>query len=114
MQNQLSLLDIKPLAEASHDQHLLGSIASSDLNVNMLAFGGEDGIAEHTNSEVDVLIVAMDGTGVVTVDGSSRQLVRGQAAIIPKGTARAIRSAGDRFVYLTCHRRRSGLMPTRG
>ena len=32
--------------------------------------------------------------------------------IIPKGARRGTRVMGERFAYLTCHRRRAGLMPT--
>ncbi len=92
--------------------NLLGSLASADLNVNMLRFTGDRGIEAHVNREVDVLIVALDGAGVLTVDGAETRLVAGDAAIVPKGTERSIRSNGDRFAYLTCHGQRRGLMPT--
>lgn len=92
--------------------NLLGSLASADLNVNMLRFTGESGIEAHVNREVDVLIVALAGEGLLTVDGSPTLLVAGDAVIVPKGTERAIRSNGDRFAYLTCHGQRRGLMPT--
>ena len=92
--------------------HLLGSLASADLNVNMLRFTGDGGIEAHVNREVDVLIVALDGEGVLTVDGAETRLAAGDAVIVPKGTERAIRSNGDRFAYLTCHGQRRGLMPT--
>lgn len=92
--------------------HLLGALASADLNVNLLRFTGEDGIEEHVNREVNVLLVALDGEGIVTVDGHAEELAAGQAAIIPKGTARSIRSNGDRFAYLTCHGQRRGMMPS--
>jgi hypothetical protein len=32
--------------------------------------------------------------------------------IIPKGSQRAIHCDGDHFAYLTCHRRRAGLVPS--
>jgi quercetin dioxygenase-like cupin family protein len=98
---------------ASEDAaHLLGSLASADLNVNMLRFTGDRGIEAHVNREVDVLIVALEGEGALTVDGSETLLSAGDAVIVPKGTERSIRSNGDRFAYLTCHGQRRGLMPT--
>jgi quercetin dioxygenase-like cupin family protein len=91
--------------------HLLGSLASTDLNVNLLRFTGENGIQSHVNAEVDVLIVALDGEGVLTVDGEAVTLAAGQAVIVPKGASRSIRSNGDQIAYLTCHGVRRGLMP---
>jgi quercetin dioxygenase-like cupin family protein len=91
--------------------HLLGSLASADLNVNMLRFAGERGIEAHVNREVDVLIVALDGEGLLTVDGAPTLLSAGDAVIVPKGAERSIRANGDRFAYLTCHGQRRGLMP---
>ena len=111
MQDQPRLLDLDTLSTDSGDQHLLGSLASSDLNVNMMAFSGDEGIAEHINTEVDVLIAAMEGAGILTIDERRLRLTAGQATIVPKGAVRAIQSAGDRFAYLTCHGRRMGLMP---
>ena len=84
---------------------------SADLNVNLISFDGGAGVPAHVNSEVDVLIVCVAGAGVVEVDGVSRPLSAGQLLVIPKGVSRAPRSAGGPFAYLTCHRRRGGLMP---
>lgn len=108
------VLDLHVLLARSGGQHLLGSLVSADLNVNLLAFTGAEGIEEHVNREVDVLLVALEGEGVLAIDGVETVLAPGQATIVPRGASRAIRSAGDRFVYLTCHGRRRGLMPQVG
>ena len=84
---------------------------STDLNVNLISFDEGGGVPAHVNGEVDVLIVGVAGTGVVEVDGVPRPLSAGQVLVIPKGVSRALRSAGGPFAYLTCHRRRGGLMP---
>jgi quercetin dioxygenase-like cupin family protein len=60
---------------------------------------------------VDVLLVGIDGTGVVEIDGRQYPVQPGQAVIIPKGSHRAVHCDADHFAYLSCHRRRSGLMP---
>ena len=111
MTDSSTLLDTHRLLEESNDQHLLGSLASADLNVNLLVFSGDDGVEEHTNTEVDVLFVVMEGEGVLTVDGEEAQLAAGRATIIPKGASRSIRANGDHLAYLTCHGYRAGLMP---
>jgi quercetin dioxygenase-like cupin family protein len=107
-----TILDVQALLAQAGGQHLLGSLASTDLNVNLLAFTGSDGIDEHVNNEVDVLIVALDGAGVLTVDGEASIMSPGQLTIVPKGASRSIRAKGGRFAYLTCHGRRRGLMPS--
>ncbi len=114
MSDTTATLDLHTLLEQAGGQHLLGSLASADLNVNLLAFAGVSGVEEHVNREVDVLLAVLDGKGVLTVDGVARPMAAGQATIIPKGAKRSIRSAGDRFAYLTCHVRRGGMMPKIG
>ena len=106
-----SLLDLRRLLGKANGQHLIGSLTSTDLNVNLLAFTGTGGVEEHVNSEVDVLVAAMAGEGLLTIDDVETRLTVGTATIIPKGARRSIRSNGDRFAYLTCHGIRRGLMP---
>ena len=112
MHDRLQMLTMGGSPSSDNAPHLLGSIASADLNVNMLRFSGEQGIEAHVNREGDVLIVALDGEGLLTVDGSQSLLETGDAVIVPKGTERSIRANDDRFAYLTCHGHRRGLMPT--
>lgn len=106
-----NILDLHDLLAQAGDQHLLGSLASADLNVNLLAFNDTDGIEEHVNNEVDVLIVALDGEGALTVDGEETIVTPGWLTIVPKGASRSIRASGGRLAYLTCHGQRRGLMP---
>src|SRR5687768_17748746 len=86
---------------------------SEDLNVNLLVFAAGESVAEHVNTEVDVLLVGIAGAGVVTIDGTRQILRAGQALLIPKGANRSIQSESDPFAYLTCHCRRDGLWPRR-
>lgn len=108
----MKILTLGGIPSSEDAPHLLGSLTSDDLNVNIMRFTGEEGIEEHVNREVDVLLVALDGEGLVIVDGIEAQLVAGQAVIVPKGSTRSIRCAGTRFAYVTCHGRRRGMMPT--
>lgn len=87
------------------------AVQSDDLNVNLLVFAQNDGVAEHVNSEVDVLLVAIAGSGEVTLGEDVFQLRAGSTLLIPKGVRRAIVSRAAQFAYLSCHRRRSGLWP---
>ncbi len=85
---------------------------SDDLNVNLLVFAAGDGVAEHRNDDVDVLVVGIHGRGSIEVDGRAHDCQPGQAMVIPKGSRRATRAVSERFAYLTCHRRRAGLWPS--
>jgi uncharacterized cupin superfamily protein len=61
---------------------------------------------------VDVLVVVIQGTCKLFVDNEMTVLRAGMAAIIPCGRTRALRCTMGPLVYMTCHRRRSPLMPT--
>lgn len=89
----------------------LWTLASEDLNVNLVRFDAGRGVPEHVNTEVDVLLVGVAGAGVVEVDGRELVLQAGQLCLVPKGSRRAIASAGGPLAYLTCHRRRGLLWP---
>jgi quercetin dioxygenase-like cupin family protein len=105
------LVDLVALAAQSADRGPIWSHQGDELNVNLLLLPEGSGIAEHVNSEVEVLIVGVAGEGAVEIDGTPHRLASGQALVVPKGARRAIRSVGGRFAYLTCHRRRAGLWP---
>jgi mannose-6-phosphate isomerase-like protein (cupin superfamily) len=107
----VSVVDLVALAQESTIRQPVWAYQSTDLNVNLLVWDADEGVVEHVNSEVDVLLVGIAGDGLVEVDGMAHPLRSGQAIIIPKGVRRAIHSTGGRFAYLTCHRRRAGLWP---
>ena len=106
-------VDLATLARAATAPGSAWTLQSEDLNVNVLVFASGDGVAEHINTEVDVLLVGIAGAGAVTVDGTRHILSAGQALLIPKGANRGILSTSDPFSYLTCHCRRAGLWPSR-
>lgn len=105
------VIDLAALARASAAQGAIWAYGGAELNVNLVRFAAGDGVAEHVNTEGDVLLVGIAGDGVVEVDGRRHPLRAGQALVIPKGARRAIGSGGGEFAYLTCHRRRAGLWP---
>ena len=65
----------------------LWGMASADLNATLLAWEPGHELAEHVNDELDVLVVVLDGSGGVTVDGTGDEGMR----------------------YLSVHRRREPL-----
>ena len=113
MSTALQLLDFPVLAAAATAPGVAWGYQGDDLNANLVVFHGTDGVATHVNNEVDVLVVGIAGTGIVEVDGERATLAAGQALIVPKGAARSLTAAGEFFAYLTCHRRRAGLLPQR-
>ena len=88
------------------------SYESADLDLTLLSWTSDQQVAPHVNDEVDVLLIAVAGTGEVAVHAEVHRLSAGQALLIPKGAERAIRCTAERFSYLSVHRRRRGLWPT--
>ena len=105
-------VDLAAIAGAATVQGAVWRHQGEDLNANLLVFARGEGVAEHVNAEVDVLLVGIAGEGAVDVDGTRRTLRAGQALVVPKGARRGTRGVSDRFAYLTCHRRRGGLWPS--
>lgn len=91
----------------------LGS--STDLHANLVRLGAGGSIGEHLNHEVDVLIVAISGSGTLRVDGADLPLTADVVAHVPKGTRRSVTAGAEGLAYLTVHRHRDGigLGPTR-
>jgi quercetin dioxygenase-like cupin family protein len=82
---------------------------SEDLNANLVRFASEQGVQEHTNTEVDVILVGVSGSGIVTIEGVEHPLSAGTVVFVPKETLRSTRSTSEDFAYLTVHRRRGPL-----
>ena len=107
------IVDLAALVRSATAQGAIWTRESEDLDINLLVFAAGEGVAEHVNAEVDMLLVGIAGAGAVTIDGTSQHLTAGDAIVIPKGARRRTQSMSDRFVYLSCHRRRGGLWPRR-
>lgn len=84
-------------------------LAGEDLNINVVAWPAGDGVAEHTNTECDVLVTIIEGTLVVVVGGVRHSLGVGQAIVLPRGVTRSLTASGAGARYLTTHRRRGPL-----
>lgn len=83
--------------------------ASGDLNANLVRFGVWQGVGNHINDEVDVLIVGVSGSGIVQVDDEEHALGTGTLVFVPKGARRSTWGITAGFAYLTVHRRRGPL-----
>lgn len=104
-------VDLRELACVSEPRKPAWAYRGDDLNANLVILAPRESLAEYVNTEVDVLIVGVAGSGIIELDGRRHSIMEGHVIIIPKGAHRAIRAGETRFAYLTCHRRRPGLRP---
>ena len=80
-----------------------------DLDANLVRLGPGEGIGAHVNSEVDVLVVGVGGSGTVDIDGATHELRPSVVVLVPKATSRSITAVGGELLYLSVHRARGGL-----
>src|SRR5215213_5986607 len=64
------VVDLPALARSATAPGAIWTRQSQDLNVNLLVFASGQGVEEHANAEVDVLLIGIEGTGAVTIDGT--------------------------------------------
>jgi mannose-6-phosphate isomerase-like protein (cupin superfamily) len=82
----------------------------SDLNVNLVHLDAGHVVGDHTNNDVDVVMVVLGGRGRLTSDGRHTELTAHVVANVPRMSRRSVRAADDEGLdYLSIHRRRSGL-----
>lgn len=80
--------------------------AGEDLNVNLVTLAPTSTIARHVNDEVDVLLVVLEGSGTLLLDGNDHELAARVVALAPKHAARTITAGAAGIAYLTVHRRK--------
>jgi quercetin dioxygenase-like cupin family protein len=85
------------------------ALASDELNVTPLSWKAGSGPPEHVNEERDVLVVVLDGSATLSIDGEERELARGETVIVDKGRRRKITAGRGGVRYLSIHRRRPPL-----
>jgi quercetin dioxygenase-like cupin family protein len=85
---------------------------SDDLHANLIALAPGEEIGVHVNQHLDVLLTCIDGAGILTVDDTEMSLRGGSIVLIPQGARRGTRAGEGGLRYVTCHRRRGGIIPT--
>jgi quercetin dioxygenase-like cupin family protein len=80
-----------------------------DLNVNVVRLAAGGAVGEHTNREVDVVLVVVGGGGDVAVDGAASAVAAPAVVHVPKGSSRSVTAGADGMAYVTVHRRRGPL-----
>jgi quercetin dioxygenase-like cupin family protein len=101
------------LAAAAGDAGPLWGMQSEELNATLLAWPPGGGVEQHVNDALEVLMIVLDGSARVTLDGSEHQLAAGHLLLVPRGCARSVTAGPAGVRYLSVHRRRGPLMPSR-
>ncbi|WP_121703144.1 hypothetical protein [Streptomyces sp. E5N298] len=78
-----------------------------DANVVRLPAGGR--VDAHTEPELDVLLLVLDGAARLDSADGGQPLRTGVLTWLPHGSSRAVEAGPDGVTYLTVHRRRPGL-----
>jgi quercetin dioxygenase-like cupin family protein len=103
---QYSATIAEKLASTEERTAVIWSLQESrDPNVNLVQFTRGEGVGEHVNDEVDVLLVGVSGSGDVRINGTLHCLSSGTLILIPKGARRWTRGTSANFAYLTVHQR---------
>lgn len=86
----------------------LWGTASEDLNATLLAWDPGETLPEQVNDQRDVLIVGIEGTGEVQIDGQQHAFGPGRSVLIEKGSKFRITAGSGGLRYLSVHLRRTG------
>lgn len=81
----------------------------NQLQSNLVALEPEAVVDEHTERELDVLLVVVAGEGALYADGREQQVTAPAVVVLPAGTTRAIVAGPAGLSYVTVHRRRTGM-----
>lgn len=84
---------------------------SIDLNATLLAWPAGAGFAEHRNRERDVLVVVLEGSAELTLDGLTHVIGPHELMLLPRESARALTAGSVGVRYLSIHLRREPLLP---
>ncbi len=84
---------------------------TEDLDATLVRWNPGSGVASHTNSEVDVIMVLLEGQATVIVGAETEHLGAGASLVIPKGVARQVTAGTETLTYLNIHKRRRAMMP---
>ena len=84
---------------------------TEDLNATLVRWDAGSGVATHTNAEVDVIMVVLQGQTTVVLDGVSVDLGAGDLLVIPKDVSRQVVAGSATLTYLNVHKRRRAMRP---
>ncbi|MEU8224167.1 hypothetical protein [Kribbella sp. NPDC048915] len=79
------------------------------LDANLVHLPAGQRVETHTELDLDVLLVVVDGSGIIGTPDGSQEFAAGNIVWLPHGSTRSVTAGGDGLSYLTVHRRRPGL-----
>lgn len=94
--NQAAVLSLKDQVDYLPGQIVSKTLAQNDaLSLTLFAFDKGEEISAHV-SDGDAMVVVLDGTGQVTIDGTPYTLQAGETIVMPAGEPHAV-FAPERF-----------------
>lgn len=94
------------LAQVTGNGGVVWSVSPEGFHTNLVVLEPAGTIPAHRNDSLDVLIVALTGAGVATIDGDAVDLAPLSAVLVPRGAVRAITAGAAGLRYLTIHAQR--------
>jgi mannose-6-phosphate isomerase-like protein (cupin superfamily) len=82
---------------------------TDDLNATLLVWDANEGPPEYVNAELDVLMLVLAGSAIVTINGDPCAMQAGEAIVLRKGHSRRIEAGPEGVRYLSVHGRRAPL-----
>ncbi len=79
------------------------------LDANIIHLPPGDEIAPHDGTDLDVLVLVLDGTGVARTDDTQVTLEPGTLLWLPRWSRRSITAGSNGLSYFTVHPRRTAL-----
>ena len=81
----------------------------NQLQANLVGLEPDAAVDEHTEGELDVLLVVVAGNGTLHADGRDQAVGAPAVVVLPAGTTRSIVAGPGGLSYVTAHLRRSGM-----
>lgn len=79
------------------------------LDCNIISIPPNDEIGRHEGPDLDVVIVVLDGSGVLETEGESIALTAGSMVWLPKNSVRRFGAGEEGLRYFSVHTRKRGL-----
>ncbi|MGW4560849.1 hypothetical protein ACWEN3_00120 [Streptomyces sp. NPDC004561] len=106
------LCDVRALTgKAPEPAGVLWKLAESgrQLDANVIRLPADGHIGTHAEPDLDVLVLVVDGDGVMSTPEGELPLAEGALLWLPHGSTRCIQAGPHGLAYVTVHRRRPGM-----
>lgn len=80
-----------------------------ELDANLVRLPPDAEVGEHQEDTLDVLLVVLAGSGVITTGTTALPLTATTVTWLPRTSRRGVAAGPEGLAYLTVHRRRPGL-----